>query len=128
MHACRSGHARNIYFPFDIAGDTATEVASEMVKELDIADRDPSEIAAMIEQEIRRLVPGWLGGDHGGAGDEQQEYYTYADDDGNEEQPPFYYLSSSPATSHGSLCGVGPTESGRSSGPHGGHDAWFQGT
>uniref|UniRef100_M8BZ18 non-specific serine/threonine protein kinase n=1 Tax=Aegilops tauschii TaxID=37682 RepID=M8BZ18_AEGTA len=51
-----AGHSRNIYFPFDIAGDTATEVAREMVKELDITDRDPSEIAAMIEQEITRLV------------------------------------------------------------------------
>lgn len=116
--ADEAGQVRNIYFPFDIAGDTATEVATEMVKELDIDDRDPSEIAAMIEQEIVRLVPGWVGGNGG----DQQEYYTYADDDDNEEQPPFYYLSSSPTSSHGSQCGVGPTASGL----HGGHGDWFQ--
>uniref|UniRef100_A0ACD5Y798 Uncharacterized protein n=1 Tax=Avena sativa TaxID=4498 RepID=A0ACD5Y798_AVESA len=112
------GHVRNIYFPFDIAGDTAMEVSTEMVKELDIDDRDPSEIAAMIEQEILRLVPDWAGGNCS----DQQEYYTYADDDDNEEQPPFYYLSSSPASSHGSHSGVGPTASGL----HGGHGDWFQ--
>ncbi|XP_051186109.1 probable serine/threonine-protein kinase WNK8 [Lolium perenne] len=113
-----SGHTRNIYFPFDIAGDTAIEVATEMVKELDIENRDPSEIAAMIEQEILRLVPDWAGGNCG----DQQEYYTYADDDDNEEQPPFYYLSSSPTSSHGSHCGVGPTASGL----QGGHGDWLQ--
>jgi WNK lysine deficient protein kinase len=111
---------RNIYFPFDIAGDTAMEVATEMVKELDIEDRDPSEIAAMIEQEIVRLVPDWAGGNCA----DQQEYYTYDEDDDNEEQPPFYYLSSSPTSSHGSHGGVGPTASGL----HGGHGDWFQGT
>ncbi|CAM0950466.1 unnamed protein product [Alopecurus aequalis] len=116
--ADETGHVRNIYFPFDIAGDTATEVATEMVKELDIEDRDPSEIAAMIEQEIVRLVPDWVGGNGG----DQQEYYTYADDDDNEEQPPFYYLSSSPTSSHGSHCGVVPTASGL----HGGSGDWLQ--
>ncbi|XP_062202357.1 probable serine/threonine-protein kinase WNK8 [Phragmites australis] len=100
--ADETGHARNIYFPFDMVGDTATEVANEMVKELDITDRDPSEIAAMIEQEIGRLLP---------AGREQHEYtYAHDDDDENEEQPPpFYYLSSSPTSSSGGF-----------SGPHGG--------
>ncbi|XP_062182541.1 probable serine/threonine-protein kinase WNK7 isoform X2 [Phragmites australis] len=100
--ADETGHARNIYFPFDMVGDTAMAVANEMVKELDITDRDPSEIAAMIEQEIGRLLP---------AGREQHEYtYAHDDDDENEEQPPpFYYLSSSPTSSSGGL-----------SGPHGG--------
>jgi WNK lysine deficient protein kinase len=116
--ADETGHVRNIYFPFELAGDTATEVATEMVKELDIEDRDPSEIAAMIEQEIVRLVPDWVGGNDG----DQQEYYTYADDDDNEAQPPFYYLSSSPTSSQGSHCGVGPTASGL----HGGPGDWFQ--
>ncbi|KAL6653330.1 hypothetical protein ACP70R_008908 [Stipagrostis hirtigluma subsp. patula] len=106
--ADETGHVRNIYFPFDLVSDTATEVATEMVKELDITDRDASEIAAMIEQEIDRLVPG-----------REQHEYTYAvhdDDDENDEEqpPPFCYLSSSPTSSHGSLCRVGP------SGPHGG--------
>ncbi|TVU27284.1 hypothetical protein EJB05_29885 [Eragrostis curvula] len=108
-----TGHIlRNIYFPFDLASDTATEVAREMVKELDITDRDASEIAAMIEQEIDRLLPG-----------REQHEYTYDDDEnGDQPPPPFYYLSSSPTSSQGSsLCGVGPWSSGGfSSGQHGG--------
>lgn len=112
---------RNIYFPFDMASDTAMEVAEEMVKELEITDRDPSEIAAMIEQEIERLLPGR---------EQQHEYSVYAangdDDDGNEERPPpFYYPSSSPTSSQGSLCGVGPYASGGFSGTHGG--GWSKG-
>jgi WNK lysine deficient protein kinase len=106
------GNVRNIYFPFDVANDTAMEVATEMVKELDIADREPTEIAAMIEQEIVRLVPGY-----------KQHEYSYADDDDDDDvngQPnPFYYLSSSPTSSQGSLCGVGPTSSEGFPGPHG---------
>ncbi|CAO2143054.1 unnamed protein product [Urochloa humidicola] len=108
-------NVRNIYFPFDLVSDTATEVAQEMVKELSITDRDPSEIAAMIHQEIQRLLPER----------EQQHEYTYEahddDDDGNEERPPlFCYLSSSPTSSQGSLCGVGPYTSTGFSGPNGG--------
>ncbi|WVZ54805.1 hypothetical protein U9M48_005550 [Paspalum notatum var. saurae] len=98
------GHARNIYFPFDMASDTAAEVAGEMVKELDITDRDAAEIAAMIEQEIDRLLPGRA----------QQHEYAYAahDDDGGgdnegERPPPFYYLSSSPTSSQGSYASGG---------------------
>jgi len=105
---------RNIYFPFDMVSDTATEVAEEMVKELEIRDRDPSEIAAMIDQEIERLLPGRK---------QQHEYTVYAaqdDDDENVERPPpFYYLSSSPTSSQGSVCGAGP---GGFSGPQG--SAW----
>ncbi|KAG8089265.1 hypothetical protein GUJ93_ZPchr0011g28296 [Zizania palustris] len=112
------GHVRNIYFPFDIVSDTAMDVATEMVKELDITDREPSEIAAMIEQEIERLVPGY---------EQEQHEYTYADDDdGDGEQPPFYYLSSSPASSHGSLCGVGPSSSQGFPSPRGKGD-WSRG-
>jgi WNK lysine deficient protein kinase len=93
-------NVRNIYFPFDMASDTATEVAEEMVKELEITDRDPVEIAAMIEQEIERLLPGRR---------QQHEYSVRVangddDDDENEERPPpFCYLSSSPtsSSSHG---------------------------
>ncbi|KAF0918628.1 hypothetical protein E2562_025206 [Oryza meyeriana var. granulata] len=106
------GNVRNIYFPFDIVNDTAMEVATEMVKELDIADREPTEIAAMIEQEIVRLVPGY-----------KQHEYSYADDDDDDvnggHPNPFYYLSSSPTSSQGSLCGVGPTASEGFPGPHG---------
>jgi len=110
-----SNNVRNIYFPFDLVSDTATEVAEEMVKELEIRDRDPSEIAAMIEHEIQRLLPGRK---------QQHEYTLYSaaqdDDDENvEHPPPFYYLSSSPTSSQGSVCGAGP---GGFSGPQG--SAW----
>ncbi|OEL23759.1 putative serine/threonine-protein kinase WNK8 [Dichanthelium oligosanthes] len=120
--ADETGHVRNIYFPYDMVSDTATEVAEEMVKELEIRDREPSEIAAMIEQEIERLLPGR---------EQQHEYSVYAahdeDDDENEERPPpFYYLSSSPTSSQGSHCGVGPYASGGFSGPHGG-GSWSKG-
>ncbi|KAF8648814.1 hypothetical protein HU200_064514 [Digitaria exilis] len=112
-----TGHnVRNIYFPFDMVSDTAAEVAEEMVKELEIKDREPSEIATMIEQEIERLLPNR---------EQQHEYSMYGahDDDENEEPPPpFYYLSSSPASSQNSLCGVAPYSSGGFSGSHVG--AW----
>jgi WNK lysine deficient protein kinase len=53
------GSVRNIYFPFDILNDTPDEVASEMVKELEIADWEPSDISGMIEGEISALIPTW---------------------------------------------------------------------
>ncbi|CAL4897203.1 unnamed protein product [Urochloa decumbens] len=115
-----NNNVRNIYFPFDLVSDTATEVAEEMVKELNITDRDPSEIAAMIHQEIQRLLP---------EREQQHEYNVYAandDDDENEERPPpFYYLSSSPTSSQGSLYGVGPYTSSGFSVPHG--SGWCKG-
>ncbi|KAK6123560.1 hypothetical protein DH2020_042708 [Rehmannia glutinosa] len=54
-----SGHVRNIHFPFDIEVDTSTDVASEMVEELDLTDHDVSVIAAMIDSEIRCHIPDW---------------------------------------------------------------------
>ncbi|XP_023739885.1 probable serine/threonine-protein kinase WNK5 [Lactuca sativa] len=55
----KTGIARNIYFPFDIASDTAHDVATEMVKELEIHDWDPFDIAEMINKEIVTLIPTW---------------------------------------------------------------------
>ncbi|KAH6832305.1 with no lysine kinase 3 [Perilla frutescens var. hirtella] len=54
-----SGHIRNIHFPFDIEMDTSTDVASEMVEELDLTDHDVSVIAAMIDSEIQSHIPDW---------------------------------------------------------------------
>ncbi|GFQ05687.1 probable serine/threonine-protein kinase wnk2 [Phtheirospermum japonicum] len=54
-----SGHVRNIHFPFDIEADTSTDVAREMVEELDLTDHDVSVIAAMIDSEIRCHIPDW---------------------------------------------------------------------
>lgn len=56
------GHIRNIHFLFDIEGDTAMSVASEMVAELDLSDQDVTTIAEMIDAEILALVPGWQPG------------------------------------------------------------------
>ncbi|KAL5757077.1 hypothetical protein ACOSP7_021500 [Xanthoceras sorbifolium] len=50
---------RNVYFPFDIVNDTTLDVATEMVKELEITDWEPSEIAEMIDGELSALVPHW---------------------------------------------------------------------
>ncbi|KAE8663200.1 putative serine/threonine-protein kinase WNK5 [Hibiscus syriacus] len=55
----KEGHARNIYFPFDIVNDIVIEVALDMVKELEINDWEPLEIADMIEEEISSLIPTW---------------------------------------------------------------------
>lgn len=95
----KDGHARNIYFPFDIVNDTALDVALEMVRELEISDREPMEIAEMIEEEISSLVPTWeksgppLKNDH--------HSYSYEDDD-DKTRPPFCTFSSR-SSSHASL-------------------------
>ncbi|KZV43697.1 hypothetical protein F511_00248 [Dorcoceras hygrometricum] len=57
--ADKEGDARNVFFPFDIVHDTPIDVANEMVKELDITDWKPSEIANMIDGEISGLFPNW---------------------------------------------------------------------
>lgn len=59
---CFSGAVRNVFFPFDIVNDTPIEVANEMVKELEITDWRPSEIANMIDGEISGLAPDWKAG------------------------------------------------------------------
>ncbi|KAK6254957.1 Protein kinase domain - like 10 [Theobroma cacao] len=60
--ADKEGCFRNIYFPFDIESDTALNVATEMVSELDINDQDVTKIADMIDGEIASLVPEWKRG------------------------------------------------------------------
>ncbi|XP_042433626.1 probable serine/threonine-protein kinase WNK5 isoform X1 [Zingiber officinale] len=95
--AVQEGKMSNIYFPFDIIEDTPLDVANEMVKELDIRDREPSEIAAIIAQEITRLVPGWKKDD-----EESHQVYNYVDDEEDRSNHPFYYLSS-PTSSQASV-------------------------
>ncbi|KAH1030144.1 hypothetical protein J1N35_046042 [Gossypium stocksii] len=73
------GSTRNIYFPFDIVEDTPLDVATEMVKELEITDWDPLEIAEMIDGEISALVPQWKKSDlprH-----QAHNTYNYQEDD-----------------------------------------------
>ncbi|KAK6122171.1 hypothetical protein DH2020_044088 [Rehmannia glutinosa] len=57
--ADKEGAVRNVFFPFDIVTDTPLDVANEMVKELEITDWRPLEIANMIDAEISGLVPHW---------------------------------------------------------------------
>ena len=64
-----SGKAKKVSFPFDIMNDTSIDVAKEMVKELEITDWEPVQIAKMIDGEISSLVPGWRY-DEGDAHDE----------------------------------------------------------
>lgn len=91
------GKGRNIYFPFDISSDTALDVAREMVKELEINDWNPVEIAEMIDDEISALVPSWK---HWGSHFYHQHNRFHYDDDIN--HPTFYSISSH-SSSHSSL-------------------------
>ncbi|MED6111157.1 putative serine/threonine-protein kinase wnk5 [Stylosanthes scabra] len=105
----QSGSTRNIYFPFDTINDTAIDVAMEMVKELEISDLEPMEIAEMIEEEVSALVPTWWGNSnkyqrqHSFSFEEEQEQ-DYDDDyiSNNNDNNPFFSLSSR-SSSHGSL-------------------------
>ncbi|KAK1284135.1 putative serine/threonine-protein kinase WNK5 [Acorus calamus] len=104
--ADKEGHVRNIYFPFDIISDTPIDVANEMVKELEITDREPSEIAEVINDEISALVPGWNDSAHS----EAHHIYDYDDDDDdNGPRHPFY---SPTCSSRGSFYGPGPSHMG----------------
>uniref|UniRef100_A0A1J3GR60 non-specific serine/threonine protein kinase n=1 Tax=Noccaea caerulescens TaxID=107243 RepID=A0A1J3GR60_NOCCA len=89
------GHMRNIHFPFSIVSDTPLEVALEMVKELEITDWDPLEIAAMIENEISLLVPNWRVHESS----PRHHSFGHEDDDDNGERGgrthPFFSASSS---------------------------------
>ncbi|PIN08201.1 Serine/threonine protein kinase [Handroanthus impetiginosus] len=103
----KDGCGRNIYFPFDITSDTSLDVATEMVKELEITDWEPFEIANMIDEEISTLVPCWK--DSGSSQFDQQHSFNYDDDeddnDDNSPRHPFYYTSSL-SSSQDSLTGL----------------------
>lgn len=66
-----------------------------MVKELEIADWEPFEIADMIEGEISALVPHWKKGDL--THPETHHTFNYQDDDDDDDGPhhPFHSLSCS---------------------------------
>ncbi|KAL6559360.1 Serine/threonine-protein kinase wnk3 [Orobanche gracilis] len=99
-----SGHVRNIHFPFDIGVDTSTDVASEMVEELDLTDHDVSVVAAMIDSEIRCHIPDWAPRQQGHGNDASQ---SPAADDSPKSGPSILeklpsgrkYWSDSPKTS-----------------------------
>ncbi|KAA8517668.1 hypothetical protein F0562_015142 [Nyssa sinensis] len=100
----KDGQARNIYFPFDIASDTAIDVAMEMVKELEIIDWEPLEIAEMISEEISALVPTWKDCDSSQKYHHQHSFNYDEEDDDHTTHHPFYSLSSH-ASSQASLPG-----------------------
>lgn len=93
----KNGPARNIFFPFEITSDTALDVATEMVKELEITDWEPLEIAGMIHNEIIRLVPSW-----------NRSFTTYDEDEDSDDNSPHhpFYASSSLSSSQASLPGI----------------------
>ncbi|KAF5750745.1 serine/threonine-protein kinase WNK5 isoform X1 [Tripterygium wilfordii] len=99
--SAKDGQNRNIYFPFDIMNDTAIDVAMEMVKELEISDLEPSEIAEMIELEISFLIPTWK---EPGSCDIHHQYsfdHEEEDDDDGTHHP--FYCNSSHSSSHAYL-------------------------
>lgn len=110
------GSVRNVYFPFDILHDTADEVASEMVKELEITDWEPLDIADMIEGEISALVPTWNS-------DQHTHILNLNHDEDDDHNHPFRSLSSS---SSSQLSFSGMTDSRQTDGMASGGD-WLQG-
>lgn len=95
----KDGQARNIYFPFDISSDTALNVAREMVKELEITDWKPMEIAEMIDEEISAFVPSWKGCPGSPGGFNQQHTFRYVQDDDDDNTLPTFDSHSSPHSS-----------------------------
>lgn len=91
-----AGSHRNIYFPFDILNDTPIDVATEMVKELEIIDWEPFEIANMIEGEISALVPNWR--------TEAYHTFNYQEDDDGPHYP--FHSFSSCSSSQSSFSGL----------------------
>ncbi|XP_031384658.1 probable serine/threonine-protein kinase WNK5 isoform X2 [Punica granatum] len=99
----KDGHARNIFFSFDIVNDTTMDVATEMVKELEITDWDPAEIAEMIEKEIASLVPTWKRQSFPFNFNRQESFNCEEEDEAEcGSQHPFY-ASSSHSSSQASL-------------------------
>ncbi|XVF05847.1 hypothetical protein REPUB_Repub05bG0208400 [Reevesia pubescens] len=97
------GSTRNVYFPFDIVNDKPLDVATEMVKELEITDWDPLEISKMIDGEISALVPLWKKSDlprH-----ETYNTFNYQEDDDDGSHNPIYSFSSC-SSSQVSLSGL----------------------
>ncbi|KAI3788614.1 hypothetical protein L2E82_01386 [Cichorium intybus] len=102
----QTGKARNIYFPFDIASDTAHDVATEMVKELDINDWEPCDIAEMIDKEIINLIPTWKKEPiHSLQNLDHHHSFCYDDDDDDDDNntPHPFHSPSSQSSSQGSL-------------------------
>ncbi|KAJ6696574.1 hypothetical protein OIU85_002970 [Salix viminalis] len=101
--ANEDGSPRNIFFPFDILHDTPIDVAMEMVKELEIGDWEPFEIADMIDGAISDLVPDWKKWDLPHT--ESHHIFDYQEDDGHNHP---FHSSSSYSSAHSSQSGLMP--------------------
>nr|DAD25813.1 TPA_asm: hypothetical protein HUJ06_027281 [Nelumbo nucifera] len=122
--ADKEGCVRNIYFPFDILSDTPVDVATEMVKELEITDREPFEIAEVIENEISALVPHWKEPE---PEPHPHQTFSYQDDDDDDGPHHAFCSFSSCSSSHASLSGlISSTHISRGEGTFNGCD-WLQG-
>lgn len=96
---CIIGKARNIYFPFDVASDTAQDVATEMVKELEIKDWNPFDIAEMIDKEIVNLIPTWNTGPMELMHNLNYHSFSYDEDDDDDNNIPHPFHSPSSQSS-----------------------------
>lgn len=96
-----TGSCRNVYFPFDIYTDTPVDVAIEMVKELEITDLEPSDIARMIEGEISVLLPNWRNSNC----PDSCHTFSYKDDKDNEDPQHHFHSISSCSSSLESILG-----------------------
>ncbi|CAL0307695.1 unnamed protein product [Lupinus luteus] len=97
----KDGSVRNVFFPFEIFTDTPIDVAMEMVKELEISDREPFEIANMIEAEISALLPQRRGSNYADA------WHTFSYQVDDDEGPHHHFRSfSSCSSSQESLTGL----------------------
>lgn len=95
LHIICAGSVRNVFFPFDILSDTPIDVATEMVKELEIEDGEPYEIANMIDREISALLP------HRRQSSCSDAFHTfnYLDDDCDDDEPHHHFRSFSSSSS-----------------------------
>ncbi|KAL9320131.1 hypothetical protein ACSQ67_011970 [Phaseolus vulgaris] len=98
----KDGSCRNVYFPFDIYTDTPIDVAIEMVKELEITDLKPSDIASMIEGEISVLLPNWRNSNC----PDTWHTFSYNDDKDNEDPHHHFHSVSSCSSSQESTPGL----------------------
>ncbi|KAJ9185477.1 hypothetical protein P3X46_005112 [Hevea brasiliensis] len=123
------GRTRNIYFPFDTMNDTAIDVASEMVKELEITDWEPMEIAKMIEEQITSLIPSWKQWVFSQVYQQHSFNYDDGDGDGDDDDEedgtshPFHSISSR-SSSQASLLAL--NSSYEKQHQHGSNQDWLQ--
>uniref|UniRef100_A0A1D1YJ00 non-specific serine/threonine protein kinase n=1 Tax=Anthurium amnicola TaxID=1678845 RepID=A0A1D1YJ00_9ARAE len=101
----KDGRVQNIYFPFDVVSDTPIDVANEMVKELEINDRDPSQIAEVIAQEVSALVPDWK---DAAPAEDVHHSYVYGEEEDDDLHP--FHETSSPTSTQGSVFDGAPSQ------------------